>query len=248
MTVGLDEKKTQHAGLAFDVNSSLISVEVTGGPEQALQLATRCFQYLVRVYDSVLLLKNICALLLPSTPFSGAQALAGQVSLLLTDVPCALQVYHGATALMIIQSLQEAGARTLSFKEYAEMAGSSPEAEFQARPERRRPASPGVLPYLAFLMSYPSPRLLRLFPYELACRYQCVPLGSEDNMLTLATYQWLDREIITHLHSATRREIFQVRCEMLVIDEVLCYWRHLRDIPISDSPELERNTACSSIS
>lgn len=246
--MGLDEKKTQHAGLALDVHSSLISVEVTGGPEQALQLATRCFQHLGRVYDSVLLLENICALLLPSTPFSGAQALAGQVSLLLTDVPCALQVCHGATALMILQHLQDAGARTLSFKEYANMLGSRSQAEAQASTEKKRLASSNMLPYLAFLMSYPAPGLLHLFPYELACRYQCVPLGVEDNVLTLATCHWLNREIITHLHSATRRGIFQVRCEMLVIDEVLRYWRHLQDIPGNDYMEVEQDKTCSSIS
>ena len=85
-----------------------------------------------------------------------------------------------------------------------------------------------LFPYLAFLTNYPPPHLLHLVPYELACRYQCVPLGAERRMLTVATCHWLNREVTAHLHAATRRKIFQVRCERATLDEVLHYWQRLQ--------------------
>lgn len=223
--MGLDEKKTQHAGLAFDVNSSLIYIEVTSGAAHALPLAARRICRLARFQDNVLLLERICALLLPATPFSGAQAVASRVSLLLADVPCELQVYHGATALLVMQHLCEAGAETISREECVEIPTPATQAEQQSGQAEKRETPLDTLPYLAFLANYPSPRLLQLFPYELACRYQCVPVGAERNMLTLATCQWLDGEIVAQLRMATRRGIFQVRCEVTIIDEVLRYWR-----------------------
>jgi Type II secretion system (T2SS), protein E, N-terminal domain len=229
MIVGLDEKRTQHAGSAFDVNSSLIYIEATGGPPQALQLAARRMSSQVRYSDSVVFLESACALLLPATPFSGAQALAERLAPFLTDVLYDLQVYHGATALLILQHLHESGARTLSRLEPPEARIPAAPGKAQAFPEGKKPAPAHALPYLAFLANYPSPRLLHLFPYELACRYQCVPVGVERNMLTLATCNRLNRDIVTQLRSATRRGIFQVRCEISVIDEVLCYWRRFQE-------------------
>jgi Type II secretion system (T2SS), protein E, N-terminal domain len=247
MVVGLDEKKTQRAGLAFDVNSSLIHIEVTGESPLALQLAVRRICRLARLSDTILLLENICALLLPATPFSGAQALAHRLALLLADIPHALQVYHGTTALLVLQHLHEAGARSISSQDCAEIPLSVTQVKLQIEPEEEKKSThPGVLPYLAFLAHYPPPGLLHLVPYELACRYQCVPLGIERNVLTLATCRWLNREIVTQLRAATRRGIFQVRCESSIIDEVLHYWRRLQKDAERDEIELELDEACSS--
>ncbi len=227
--MGFDERKTQHAGSAFDVNSSLICIEMTGGSVQALQLAAKRIRRLLRTYDNVLLQEHTCALLLPATPFSRAQELVKRVALLLTDVPCAMQVYHGTTALLILQHLYEAGATVLSSEVYVEIPSLVGKPEIPVEKKEHQPPSSSALPYLAFLANYPSPRLLDLFPYELACQYHCVPLGSERNMLTLATCQWLNYEVVMQLRSATHRGIFQVRCEISLIDEVLCYWRRLQE-------------------
>ena len=241
--VGLDKKKTQHAGSAFDVNSSLIYIEATGGSAQVLQLVARRIHRMVRFSDSVLLLENVCALLLPMTPFSGAQALANQISLLLIDVPCELQVYHGATALLVLQRLHEAEAREPPLEDRPEIPAPAALAECEARQEEKKAMPSDALPYLPFLANYPSSQILHLFPYELACRYQCVPLGTERNMLTLATCRWLNREIVTQLRLATRREIFLVRCEKSVVDEVLRYWRRLRLAAEVDGAELAMDEA-----
>ena len=108
-------------------------------------------------------------------------------------------------------------------------------------------ATRGVgLPYLAFLTNYPAPHLLHLFPYELACRYQCVPVGAERNMLTLATCHWLNREIVTQLRTATHRGIFQVRCEVTMIDEILRYWQRLQGTLGKSCNALETDEVCSS--
>jgi hypothetical protein len=245
--VGSDKKKTQHAGGAFDVNSSLIYIEATGGSAQVLQLVAKRIRRLVRFSDNVLLLESVCALLLPTTPFSGAQALANQISLLLIDVPCELQVYHGMTALLVLQRLREAGAKTPSPDDCAEIPAPFPLIERQIGQEEKKATSTDALPYLPFLANYPSFQVLHLFPFELACRYQCVPLGSERNMLTLGTCHGLNQEIVKQLRLATRRGLFLVRCEIAVIDEVLRYWRRLRETNELDNAELLTDEACSSL-
>jgi hypothetical protein len=53
-------------------------------------------------------------------------------------------------------------------------------------------------------------------------------------MLTLATCQRLTREIVGQLRVATSRDIFQVRCEMTMIDEVLHYWRRLQEADVAE--------------
>ncbi|GHO43775.1 hypothetical protein [Ktedonospora formicarum] len=83
------------------------------------------------------------------------------------------------------------------------------------------------LPYLARVNSYPSRRLLGLFPYELSRRYGCVPVGIERDAVTLATCQRLASEVIAQLQEYTRKAIFQVRCEEILIEELLNYWRDL---------------------
>lgn len=242
MVVGLDEKKTQHAGPAFDMHSSLILIEASDESMHLLPLAARRMRRHVRLSDSVLLLEKVCALLLPATPFSGAQAVANRISLLLSGISCELHVYHGATALLILQHLREARAKAISQEESREI----PAQEEPARHSEYRGPALNRLPYLAFLTTYPSPHLLRLFPYELACRYQCVPVGAERKILTLATCHWLNREVVAQLRTATSREIFQVRCEVTTIDEVLHYWQRLQEKADPDRTGLKVDEACNS--
>ena len=82
------------------------------------------------------------------------------------------------------------------------------------------------LPYLAFLASYPPHRLLHLFPYELARRHRCAPVGAERGVLTLATCKQLDQDLISYFHTITQHNIFQVRCEVEMIEDILNYWRN----------------------
>ena len=227
--MGLDEKKTQHAGSAFDLHASLILIEVADDAVHMLPLAARRIRRQVRPSDSVLLLEKSCALTLPATPFSGAQAVANRISLLFAGVSCELRAYHGATALLLLQRLREAGARSIPWEECAELPSPVLSQKRQANHTESRCVTSNALPYLAFLTNYPPPRLLHLFPYELACRYQCIPVGAERRILTLATCRGLTREIIGQLRVATSREIFQVRCEMTMIDEVLHYWQRLQE-------------------
>lgn len=229
MVVRLDEEKTQHAGPILDAYSSLICIEVPDESVHVLPLAARRIRRQIRLSDSMLLLERGCALLLPATPFSGAQAVASRIALLLTSISCELRVYHGATAQLVAQRLHEAGARLLSREECQEVAPAIPQEKERTRQVEQRGSALNRLPYLAFLTNYPPPQLLHLFPYELACRYQCVPVGEERRVLTLGTCRRLNHEIITQLRAATSREIFQVRCEATTIDEVLCYWRQLQE-------------------
>ncbi|GCE19359.1 hypothetical protein [Dictyobacter kobayashii] len=82
-----------------------------------------------------------------------------------------------------------------------------------------------LLPYLAFLSSYPTKQLLQLFPYELACCYRCVPIGAERRSLTLATSQRLEADILGLVRRSVQRNIFQVRCEADMIEDILHYWQ-----------------------
>ena len=241
----LDVKQAQHAGTALDVHLSLISIEATDRIVDALPSIARRIRGQVRGHDSVLLLGTTCALLLPTTPFSGAQAMARRISPLLSGFPCELHVYHGTTALLVLQRLREAGARLLALEEYEDTL-LSPSSENEQAHQAEHQAIAGMpLPYLAFLTDYPSPHLLHLFPYELACRYQCVPVGTERKALTLATCHWLNREVVTQLHTATRRDIFQVRCETTIIEEVLCYWKRIKEVKGRKRAGLDTDVLCS---
>jgi len=244
--VGLDEQKVRHAGQALDGNSSLIYIEVHGGVAHTLPLAASRIRRQVRSQDSVFLLERVCALLLPATPLTGAQTVASRVSLLLSDVPCDLQIYHGATALLVLQRLYEAGVETIEREASPDLAVQITWVQAEVEQKKTPDNTLDPLPYLAFLANYPSPRLLQLFPYDLARRYQCVPLGTERKMLTLATCHWLNREVVAQLHTVTNREIFQVRCEITIIDEVLHYWQRIQETVHTSSFALETNKVGSS--
>ncbi|HEY0752891.1 MAG TPA: hypothetical protein VGD98_02845 [Ktedonobacteraceae bacterium] len=235
----LDVKQTQHAETAFDVDSSLISISVSDATRDTLLAAARRIRCQMRDYDSVLLLKTVCALLLPATPFSGAQAVARRLVPLLSSFSCELHVYHGETALLVLQRLREAGARPVGPEECNEILSAlPPDGEYSQQAGWKDRATP--LPYLAFLTDYPAPHLLDLFPYELACHYQCVPVGSERRRLTLATYHWLNREVVTQLRAVTQREIFQVRCEIAIIDEVLRYWQRMQKLALGAESRVDQ--------
>lgn len=240
----LDGKQTQQAGMAFDVHSSLIFIEMTDGTRDAFRSIARRLRREVRAYDSVLQRETGCALLLPATPFSGAQAVAGRIAPLLSGFPYQLHVYHGATALLVLERLRKSGASPVSMEESDETLPSDapPQEPLRQFAEQERASRP--LPYLAFLSDYPPSHLLHLFPYDLACRYQCVPVGSERKMLTLATCHGLNREIVAHLRTATRREIFQVRCEMTIIDEVLRYWQRMQDLSSHNCAKTRADEQC----
>ena len=241
----MDEQ--QAAELAPDVHTSLIFIEATGGSTHALSLAARRIRSQARASDSVLLLEGGCALLLPATPFSGAQVVAGQLAHLLANVPCEIHVYHGATALLVLQRLHTGGAMMISHEERVQPATPVlPLKTHLSQGERKERPPVASLPYLAFLTRYPAPHLLHLFPYELACRYQCVPIGAARNMLTLATCHWLNREVIAQLRAATRRGIFQVRCEVSMIDEILRYWQRLQSKAGDGHVDLQAEEVCSS--
>ena len=200
----------------------------------------------LRRSDAIWLQKKRCALLLPATPFSGAQAVASRMTLLLSGMDCELYVYHGTTAVTVMQRLHENGATPVLHEECEGMFHTTPpEAKVEQRTQELS-ASSATLPYLASLASYPPPHLLHLFPYELACRYQCVPVGAERKKLTLATCHWLNREIIAQVHTVTRRDIFQVRCEITMIDEVLRYWQCLQEASNLTVLELQIDEACNS--
>lgn len=93
-------------------------------------------------------------------------------------------------------------------------------------------AESALLPHLAFLSHYPPLRLFHLFPHALAQQYQCVPVGAERGVLTVATSQRLEPEVIAHLQEATQRAIFQVYCEMSIINDVLRYWERMLPVAV----------------
>lgn len=250
VVVRVEVKQAQHTCTVFDVHSSLISIEVTDRAGPALPAAARRILRQARGHDSILLLETTCALLLPAMPFSGAQAVARRISPFLSSFACKVQVYHGTTALLVLQQLHEAGARPLTQEECDDPL--SPAAPLTERAhqhqEEPRDADATPFPHLAFLTNYPAPRLLHLLPYDLACRYQCVPVGSERKKLTLATCRWLDDEVLAQLQMVTRREIFQVGCEVSIIEEVLRYWQRVQESLEHRGTRINTSKLCSSSS
>lgn len=222
----------------YDEQTSLLYIKASEESSFALLRAAQRIRRNIRQGDTVLLLEGACLVILPATPLVGAQAVARRVSLLLADVPCELQVLYGFAAVTFIRRVQAEQAREVSREEDAEEMKVGQMAVGQRSCDSGRLStiadsttadrSAPVMPYLAFLSNYPSPRLLHLFPYELACRYQCIPVGAERDMLTVGTSQWLDHDVISHFQEVTRRGIFQVRCEASMIDDVLRYWQRLQ--------------------
>ena len=200
---------------------SLLYIQATEQACLALRRAAQRIRGNIRRGDTVLLSKKSCALLLPETPLIGAQAVARRIYPLLVDVEYELQVLYGSAARILLQQVQythvvvsQKGTHTFD-EQFSFTKKQSIGCVREDEP----------LPYLAFLASYPSQRLLHIFPYELANRYHCIPVGAERGVLTLATCQRLQQETVTHLREATQRNIFQVRCEEGMIDDVLRHWQ-----------------------
>ena len=235
------------SGITEQINDDWVSLVYIVASNECASLLPRAAQRIrrnVRRTDIVLLSGHICAIVLPETPLQAAQAVARRVATLLVDVDCELQAFYGRSALTVWQRLQSDGAIEVSVKcrdtinrvqgdreearegEEARMEYSHAGGETNSVPE---PSLQRIqsMPYLAFLADYPSRRLWHIFPYELACRYQCVPVGAERDMLTIGTSQRLDDAVIAHFEQVTKHGIFQVRCEACIIDDVLCYWQRV---------------------
>ena len=211
-------------GTSQTVDECVSLVYITASQECSLGLlrAARRIRRNIRCADAVVLLERVCAIALPATPLQGAQAVAGRVSTLLVDIDCTFQVFSGRSALALWQRLQSQHARVIDTEETeVEHLYAHPGAERENVPAQS-------MPYLAFLANYPPYRLLHLFSYELACRYQCVPVGAERDMLTIGTSRRLDESVIAHMQEVTQRRIFQVRCDVSMIDDVLRYWQSVQ--------------------
>ncbi|MDQ2717472.1 MAG: hypothetical protein M3Z08_21465 [Chloroflexota bacterium] len=172
----------------------------------------------IRRSDSVLLLGKVCALVLPATPPTGAQAVVRRIEALLVDVEHEIQIICGAAAHNLWQRLQSKCAVVV------DVDGAAEQLATPSLQEQRSDENDGM-PYLAFLTQYPSPRLLHLFPYELANRYRCVPVGAERGVLTLAASEPLDHTTIAYFQTTIQQGIFQVRCEASMVDDILRYWQ-----------------------
>jgi cyanate lyase len=215
--------RDNHYGQLY-VQEECVSVLYIQATEQACLALRRAAQRIrgsIRKSDTVLLSKKSCVLLLPETPLTGAQAVARRLYPLLVDVEYELQVLYGSAARSLLQQVQ-GDHIVVSQKDMHvfEEQLSSTKKQGMSHVREDEP-----LPYLAFLANYPSQRLLHMFPYELANRYHCIPVGAERGVLTLATGQRLQEETVLYLREVTQRNIFQVRCEVGMIDDVLRHWQ-----------------------
>ena len=201
---------------------SLVSIQCAQSTQpvvMALRRAALRIRQVIRFSDSVLLQATSCTIVLPGTTLMGARAVEKRVMSMVVEVKCTLCSLSGIAAQTLLQQIQEDSLIVV-------LEEGVPLEELECQPMPVVPAK-DTLPYLAFLEQYPSHRLLHCIPYELAQRYHCIPVGVERGMLTLATCQKLDQEIVEHLCQMTQRNIFQVRCEPYLIDDVLHYWQRL---------------------
>lgn len=221
----LDEQSTEQTGYSFDHSLAVLYIECTERACDSLRRAIRRMRENVRRSDVIWWVETSCALVLEGTPPEGVQAVAKRISMLLADVDCTLQTVFGETAQELLRRIQAQQAVIVVSDEMQSppMVGSEQEKHLLASSGDEG----SDLPYLAFLAHYPAHRILHLFPYELACRYRCVPVGTERKVLTIATCQRLDEHVVAQLQEITQREIFQVRCEARMIDDVLSYWQRL---------------------
>lgn len=200
---------------------SLLYIQATEQSCLALLRAAQRIRGGIRRDDTVLLAEKSCAILLPKTPLVGAQAVARRVYSFLIDVDYDLQILYGVAATTLFQQVQN--THEVVLQKDIQFSQETPATK---RHESAYVREDDPLPYLAFLSNYPPQRLLHIFPYELADRYHCIPVGAERGVLTLATCQRLQQEIVIHLCEVTQYDIFQVRCEGSLIDDVLRHWQH----------------------
>lgn len=201
-----------------DECTSLVYIQASERSAAALRAVAARIRRNVRQSDTLLLFERVCAVVLPGTPLEGAQAVARRLSMLLTDVECQLQVLYGLSALTIVKRLQAEQTTCVQAEESLSVPGESAAHGAEGA---------SSMPYLAFLSAYPPRRLLHMLPFEMARRYQCVPIGIERDMLTLGTCRRLDDGVITQIQEMTRRRLFQVRCEASMIDDILGYWQRM---------------------
>lgn len=212
---------------AIDEYASLVQITASAKCVPALLQAAGRIRRNIRCTDTLLLLEQVCAVGLPATPLQGAQTVARRVKMLLVEVDCDIQTFYGLSALTLWQRMLSRRPLVLD----AEESQTEHSHAFSTAQQAYVHTPAQSMPYLAFLASYPPRRLLQLFPYELACRHRCVPVGAERDMLTIGTSQRLDESAIAHMQEVTRRGIFQVRCDVSMIDDVLRYWQSAQKLP-----------------
>ncbi len=193
----------------------------------------------VRQSDCVLYAGRVCAIVLARTPLGGAQAVARRLRDLLVDVEYELQALGGAAAVTMLQHLRAHEPVVVQREEDGDLSlpASGGREGMREREEdrgqnlwREETRERETLPQLSVLSQYPAPRVLHLFPYELARRYRAVPVGAERSILTLATCQHLEADVIAYFQKITRRNIFLVRCEERMVEDVLLYWQRILPI------------------
>lgn len=233
---------TAYAGKISQVDAeqlSLLLLEAMVGSGAALQRALPRIRRTIRGTDLVFFQEKICAVVLPATPIAGAQVVARRMSALLVDVEYTMHVLYGAAAQSALSHLRCTPVAAVPVDAISIGNGirgsGAPPLHDEARVVDAGLAS---LPHLAYLAQYPSLRLFHLFPYALACQYQCVPVGAERGVLTIATCQHLESAVIAHLQTEIRRAIFQVYCEMSIIEDVLRYWERM--LPVTAGAEISR--------
>ncbi|WP_069803377.1 hypothetical protein [Thermogemmatispora onikobensis] len=223
---------------------ALIHLQASEQSVVALERAVRRIRQQIRASDLIFSLEGECALLLRSATLAGAEAVMQRLRPLLADVEHSARCLAGEAARQFLSELQRRRPRLIEAEQRdrdQQGSGQARESEEAAVSEEGGGQAGSQLPYLAFLSSYPSPRLLHLLPYELARRYRCVPIGAERGTLTLATARRLDRAILDQLQTVTQRAIFQVRCEPEMISEILHYWEQQQRRLLADqSPESPR--------
>jgi Type II secretion system (T2SS), protein E, N-terminal domain len=215
---------------AIDECASLVQITASAKCVPALLQAAGRIRRTIRRNDTLLFLEQVCAIGLPATSLQGAQSVARRVKTLLVEVDCDIQTFYGMSALTHWQRMLSQRPLVVDAKDAEESQTEHPHT-FPTAQQAYVNAPAQSMPYLAFLASYPSRRILHLFPYELACRHQCVPVGAEHDMLTIGTSQQLDESVIAHMREVTRRGIFQVRCDVSMIDDVLRYWQSAQKLP-----------------
>lgn len=237
---------TEKAQQKYEEQPALVLLESTEQCSAALQRALPRIRRTIRGTDLVFFHGKTCAVVLPATPITGAEVVARRLAALLTDVEYTTHIIYGAAAqtalaqLRFVQAVEVPIEMTAAGNELHAI-GVPPSWNDTSSSEDSDSALLPRLPHLAYLTHYPSLRLFHLFPYTLACQYQCVPVGAERGVLTLATCQRLKAAAVAHLQAETQRTIFQVYCEMSIIEDVLRYWERM--LPVTVGTALARPLA-----
>jgi hypothetical protein len=221
---------------------SLVCIALSEKSAASVRRVARRICRNVRQSDCVLYAGSVCAVVFAGTPLSAAQAAARRLCDLLVDVEYELQVLSGASAVTMLQHLRAHQAAVVQREDDADFSmymsgrrerergqGLQEDDEYK-RGESAESAERETLPQLSVLSQYPAPRVLHLFPYELARHYRCIPVGAERSILTLATCQHLEADVIAYFQEVTRRNIFLVRCEEHMVEDVLLYWQRILPI------------------